>query len=202
VSDLTRVQQLLALPSRAVAVVLVDLQNDFCHPEAFGQNPPVNTHNAAMASRANAFAARAAEQGFRVIYTRQELDPDRLSERQRRWEVRSELCRSGSWGSQLFVTPVDGAAVVTKDRFDVWQSQAFRQQLEDWEIDGLIICGLELQCCLLHAVLGASERGFHYAVPLDLVSGLDSCDTTSNRAVRDYLRLVHPTVADAAGLLP
>jgi hypothetical protein len=39
VFDLDRVEQLLALPSRAVAVVLVDLQNDFCHPEAFGQNP-------------------------------------------------------------------------------------------------------------------------------------------------------------------
>jgi nicotinamidase-related amidase len=199
--DPARVQQLLALSPRAVAVVLVDLQNDFCHPEAFGQNPPVNTLNAAMAIRANAFATHAAERGFRVIYTRQELDPDRLSERQRRWEVQSQLCRSGSWGSQLFVPPVEGAAVVTKDRFDVWQSQAFLKRLEDWEIDGIIICGLELQCCLLYAVLGASERGFHYVVPLNLVSGLDSCETTSNRAVKDFLRFVQPTVADAYDLL-
>ena len=45
---------------------------------------------------------------------------------------------------------------------------------------------------MLYAVLGASERGYHYMVPEDLVSGQDPGDHTDNRAVRDYLRHNRP----------
>jgi hypothetical protein len=41
---------------------------------------------------------------------------------------------------------------------------------------------------VLHAVLGASERGYHYVIPEDLVSGQDAGEETDNRAVRDYFR--------------
>lgn len=45
---------------------------------------------------------------------------------------------------------------------------------------------------MLYAVLGASERGSHYLVPTDLISGQDFGDATDNRAVRDYLRHNQP----------
>jgi nicotinamidase-related amidase len=166
---------------------MVDFQNDFCSPEVAVDGPPVNTQNAATARRANVFAARAAELGSPVIYTRQVLDLDRLTWRQRRWEVPDGLCAAGSWGAELFVDPVSGADVVVKDRFDTWQSQEFVDVLETRDIDGLVICGVELVCCILYAVLGAQERGYHYLVPPDLVSGQDLGDETDNRAVRDFL---------------
>jgi nicotinamidase-related amidase len=126
-----------------------------------------------------------------VIYTRQVLDLARLTTRQRRWERPDGLCAAGSWGAELFIEPVTGAAVVIKDRFDCWQSQAFTDVLQASDIDGLIICGVELVCCVLYAVLGASERGYHYLVPQDLVSGQDPGDDTGNKAVRGYLRFNH-----------
>jgi nicotinamidase-related amidase len=55
--------------------------------------------------------------------------------------------------------------VVTKHRFDCWQSREFRETLDVHEIDGLVICGVEQVCCVLYAVLGAAERGYHYVVP-------------------------------------
>ena len=78
--------------------------------------------------------------------------------------------------------------MVIKDRFDSWQSEAFVKCLMDRDIDGLVICGVELVCCVLYAVLGAQERGYQYLVPPDLVSGQDFGDDTDNRAVRDFLR--------------
>lgn len=45
---------------------------------------------------------------------------------------------------------------------------------------------------MLYAVLGAAERGYHYVVPQDLVSGQDPGEDTSNKAVRDYLRFHQP----------
>lgn len=47
-------------------------------------------------------------------------------------------------------------------------------------------------CCVLYAVLGASERGYHYVVPEDMVSGQYPGNDTDNRTVRDYLRFNRP----------
>jgi len=193
VSDGDRLGRFLGIEPSRVALVLVDLQNDFCEAGAFGVDPPVNTANAAMARRANEFALAAGRYGVRTIYTKQVLDLDRLDDRQRRWEQDSLLCRVGTHGAELFVEPVPESILVEKFRFDVWQSAEFTETLDAWGIDALVIGGVELQCCVLYAVLGASERGYHYVVPQDLISGLDSCDTTSNRAVRDLLRYVHPS---------
>lgn len=180
------------LPLNRVAVVLIDFQNDFCGPEVAGDGPVTNTNNAAAALRANAFAREAASLGARVVYTQQVLDLDRLTERQRRWERADGLCAAGSWGAELFIPPVPGSEVIVKDRFDSWQSAAFEEFLTAADIDGLVICGVELVCCVLYAILGASERGYHYVVPPDLVSGQDFGDETDNRAVRDFLRFNQP----------
>jgi nicotinamidase-related amidase len=196
-----RVDQLLDLDPGRVAVVLVDFQRDFCGPPGIEAGRAGTDANARTALRANAFAVEAARLGVRVIYSQQVLDIDRLASRQRRWEVGSRLCVEGSDGAELFVPPVPGARVVRKYRFDIWQSQEFLDVLVDWDIDGLVIGGLELQCCVLYAVLGAEERGFHYVVPQDLVSGIDRCEATSNRVVREYLRLVHPSPEAADVLL-
>ena len=91
--------------------------------------------------------------------------------------------------------------MVIKYRFDIWQSPRFLDLLSRWRIDGLVIGGVELQCCVLYAVLGAEERGYHYVVPQDLVSGLDRCKTTTNQAIRDYLQHAHPSPATADTLL-
>jgi nicotinamidase-related amidase len=108
---------------------------------------------------------------------------------------------AGSAGAELFRPPVTGARVVRKRRFDIWQSQEFLDALAEWDIDGLVIGGVELQCCVLYAVLGAEERGFHYVVPQDLVSGVDRCEATSNRVVRDYFRFAHPSLESCGELL-
>lgn len=126
------------------------------------------------------------------MYTRQILDFAHLTPRQRRFERPDGLCAAGSWGAELFVDPVPGAAVVTKHRFDCWQSREFVEFLDANDIDGLVICGVELVCCVLYAILGASERGYHYAIPQELVSGHDVGDDTDNKAVRDYLRFNQP----------
>jgi nicotinamidase-related amidase len=180
------------LPPERVAVVLIDFQNDFCSPAVATAGPATNTRNAAAAVRANRFAAAAAQLGANVVYTRQVLDPRRLTARQRRWERPDGLCTAGSWGAELFLEPVPGSAVVTKDRFDCWQSRQFTGLLDSRDVDGLVITGVELVCCVLYAILGASERGYHYVIPQDLVSGQDPGEDTDNRAVRDYLRFNRP----------
>jgi nicotinamidase-related amidase len=187
-------------PNR-VAILLVDFQNDFCSAQVSRTSPPTNTLNATTAQRANEFARRGSALGAHVIYTRQVLDLSKLTPRQRRWERPDGLCALGSWGAELFVEPVLGAHIVSKYRYDVWQSHEFVDLLEQLDIDGLVIGGVELRCCVLYAVLGAAERGYHYLVAQDLVSGQDPGRDTYNRAVREFLSNTHGAVEKADALL-
>jgi nicotinamidase-related amidase len=196
-----QIDEMRKLEPRRVAVVMVDFQNDFCRPSTPDQDPAQTQANAEAARKANAFAAEAARLGMRVIYSQQISDPAQITPRQRRWEDDSQLCLAGSAGAELFIAPLPGSRVVRKYRYDIWQSQEFLQVLSDWDIDGLIICGVELTCCVLYAVLGAQEHGFQYTVPIDLVSGMRSREQNGNSAVRAYLRSAHPAVDQSDELL-
>lgn len=194
---------LFGLDPCQVAVVLIDFQNDFCSPDVFQGRTATNTHNAAAAARANSFAAEAHRLGAHVVYTRQVLDLSKLTERQRLSAAQDDLCAVGSWGAELFIEPISGSTVVVKHRYDCWRSDEFVEYLEAHRIDGLVICGVELVCCVLYAILGAAERGYHYLVPGHLVSGQDGGDATDNRAIRDWLRHNQPEhlVEDEAAIL-
>lgn len=188
---------LTGLAPHQVAVVLVDFQNDFCHPNACHGRTPTNPANAATAIRANNFARRAAHLGMHVIYSQQVLNLARLTPLQRQWEnVATGLCVEGSWGAELFVDPVPGSSMVRKDRFDIWQSREFVDLLDVWGIQGLIIGGVELRCCVLFAVLGADERGYRCVVPHDLISGQDTDEAILH--IRHYLTMVYgaPPIAE------
>jgi nicotinamidase-related amidase len=192
---------LAGLSPQRIGVLLVDFQNQFCHPRACGGGPVTNSGNAATALRANAFAAKAARTGVQVIYTRQVLDPERLTGRQRYWDQQLGLCRKGSWEAELFIDPVPGSVVVSKPRFDVWQSPEFLGYLHDDPVDGFIIAGVELRCCVLFAALGADERGYRFVVPQDLVSGIDNGDETYNAAARRLLTELYGAPDTSAPLL-
>ena len=136
-----------------------------------------------------------------MIYTRQVLDPEQLTARQRSWDEQLGLCRAGSWEAELFIEPVPGSVVVTKPRFDVWQSPEFNDYLAADPVDGFVIAGVELRCCVLFAAFGADERGYRFVVPQDLVSGLDPGDDTYNAASRRLLRCVYDAPDTARQLL-
>jgi nicotinamidase-related amidase len=192
---------LAGLPVERIGLLLVDFQNQFCHPPACGPGPVTNTGNTATAHRANAFAGEAAKLGMRVIYTRQVLDPKHLTARQLHWDHQLNLCPKGSWEADLFMDPVPGSVIVTKQRFDVWQSHEFLDYLQDDPVDGFIIAGVELRCCVLFATLGADERGYRFVVPQDLVSGLDPGNATYNAAARRVLRELYDAPETSAPLL-
>ena len=180
---------LVGVTPEQVVVLMVDFENAFCHPESYTVNDKVA--NGATARRANAFALRASQMGASVVYSRQVFDPEALTPRQLRWDETDGICPKGSWDAELYVEPVPGATVPTKNRFDIWQSREFLAYVAEKDPEGLVICGFELCGCVLFAVLGADERGYRYVVPQDLVSGIDTGDATYNRAVRDYLRYMH-----------
>jgi nicotinamidase-related amidase len=177
------------LAPEKVAVVLVDFQNGFCHEDADASDNKVSNRKAAL--RANAFAATASRLGAYIVYTKQILDPEHPTPRQCEWAIPENICPKGSRESELYIEPIPGSTIVTKYRFDIWQSDEFLRFMDRTDPEGLVIEGVELCCCALFAVLGADERGYRVSVPMDLVSGIDDRNETYNRYIRDYFKRIY-----------
>jgi hypothetical protein len=72
------------------------------------------------------------------------------------------------------------------------------------EISSSLASNCRVRGCRVKAALrapGAEERGFHYVVPQEPVSGMLSSEQVANRPVRDYVRSMHPSVDYAEALL-
>ena len=68
-------------------------------------------------------------------------------------------------------------------------------------MDGFVIAGAELRCCVLFAAFGADERGYRFVVPQDLVSGLDIGDGSYNDTARRLLAELYHAPDTARPLL-
>jgi nicotinamidase-related amidase len=174
---------------KKIAVVLIDFQNAFCHENSFEVDDKAS--NRATALRANEFAQFSSDFGATVVYTRQIYRSDQLTSRQNKWAKLEGLCKDGTWESELFLKPIEGSIIISKFRYDVWQSSEFLTFLREHNPDAFIFAGVELCCCILYAVLGADERGYRYLVPQDLISGIDFGADSYNRNIREFLRAIH-----------
>ena len=83
----------------------------------------------------------------------------------------------------------------------MWQSPEFLDYLAADPVDGFVIAGVELRCCVQFAALGADERGYRFVIPQDLVSGLDTGDGSYNDAARRLLRELYQAPETANSLL-
>src|SRR5690606_10264366 len=106
------------------ALVVIDIQNDFCAPGGYFDRtgadlslvePAVNN----LAELVD--AARAA--GVMPIFVRSHYDEVYLSEaqnaRRRRVGWKMPLCVQGTWGVEFYkIAPAEGEVVVTKHRYD------------------------------------------------------------------------------------
>lgn len=178
-------------------IVVVDLQNDFCHQK--------NVYNASFSNNRKAarkihkFVEEAKSFGVDAVYTQQIFNKSKLTQRQKKYYLEDKkhrpACIRGTFGSGFFEANPPKNKVFTKFNFDIWQSKRFENYLEKNKIDTLIITGVDLLCCALHAVLGADERGFNVVVPKDLVSSADNWKKEANSLLKTIGTLYGPVVS-------
>ena len=175
------------LDPKKTLVLVVDLQNDFCHEKSVLKRK--RKRNSACASRVYKFIEDAEKRGVMVAFTRQIFDKSKLTKQQEKYY--SELisgkrktfgaysgkiripCKKDSFGAEYFNYNPPKDRLFIKNNFDIWQNKKFVKFLADHKIETLIVTGVEIVCCILYAVLGAEERGFKTVIPRDLVSGVN-----------------------------
>jgi ureidoacrylate peracid hydrolase len=170
--------------SAHAALIVVDVQNDFCADEGFfgSEGYDLRQIKAAVPRIGNLInQARAA--GVKVIFIRSIYDPhhlnDPMRERNQRRGLGKSRCTTGAWGTEFFqVGPIAGEPVVTKHRYSAFQGTDLHIILRSWSIRTLIMTGVTTNVC----VESTCREGYfldHYIV---LVG---DCAATTNEDRKD-----------------
>lgn len=166
------------LPAEETALVVVDMQNDFVHPEGALHVPAAREalpHMEDLLDRARAV-------GVRVAYTQdthREGDPE--------WDNWPEHVTLGTWGWQIVdeLKPEASELVCGKNRYDGFYGTELEHYLSRvWDVKNVVIVGTVSNICVLHTAASAGLRFFRLVMPADGVGAL----TTFGQAMT--LRLV------------
>jgi nicotinamidase-related amidase len=196
-----RIPPLMPYDPDTTAVVVVDMQNGFCHPDGSLYAP---ASEAAIADVA-ALVDRAHESGARVVYTRDVHPPEQFDDAYYydefdRW---GEHVLEGSWESnvvdELDVRP--GDHVVEKHTYDAFHETELDGWLSARGIDDLLICGTLANVCVLHTAGSAGLRDYRPVLVEDAIGYLEEADREYALDHADWL-FGETTTRDAVDFLP
>lgn len=172
----------LLAPGRT-ALLLIDVQNDFGHPDGIMGKmgaDQLRVDPAVDAAIDLATAARGAGVPVIIVFleTTAELDSRAASQRRARMGIpdteERRVCRKGSWGAQPYrIEPAPGDLVVTKPRYSSFQGTSLDLQLSALGVDTLVVGGLTTECCVEAAVRDAFHRDFTVFVAEDACASYD-----------------------------
>lgn len=161
---------------RHAALVVIDVQNDFCHGEgAMAKNGADVTPMQAMVPRLNRLIQSARRAGVLVIFVRVTHTPEDDSDvwLERNLNRQHYICRDGSWGAEWYlVSPVEGEPVVVKHRYSAFTGTVLDDLLSARGVKSLILTGTTTDMCVESTARDGFMRDYY-------VVFVDDCTATS-----------------------
>jgi ureidoacrylate peracid hydrolase len=166
------------LDPATTALVVIDVQNDFCHPDgAFGKIGADNSRMPPMATRIRELLAAARERQVFTVFVRaiydEEVTSAALAQNRRRLGLLNSLCLEGSWGADWYgdVAPAElpHEVVVTKHRFDAFHGTPLDLYLRSNGIRNVVVTGVATSGCVESTVRDAFFLDYYVVVASDAV---------------------------------
>ena len=149
----------LVEPSKT-AIIVVDVQNDFCHPDgALGKAGQPTAAALAMIPTLQTLLDAARDNGTTVIFIQTIHESATDSEA---WTARSggkvsSACRKNTWGAEFTdVAPLPSETVVIKHRYSAFINTRLDSVLRTFKIENLIMTGVSTNVC----VESTARQGF------------------------------------------
>lgn len=163
------------------AVIVIDVQNDFCHPDGVlaRQGRDVARVHPAV-ERLTTFLDDARRADVPIVFVQNVHDEasDTGAWRARHPDCdREQSCQDGTWGAEFFaVAPAPGDHVVVKHRYDAFTGTDLEQLLRRLGRSSLLFTGVTTSVCV--------ESSLRAAVCRDFLATLveDCCGAYSDRA--------------------
>ncbi len=155
------------------AVVVVDMQNGFCHPDGSLYAPA----SEAAIEPVNAVLERARAAGAPAVFTRDVHPPEQFEDAHyydefARW---GEHVLEGSWEAELVddLDVRDDDHVVVKHTYDAFYRTDLEGYLDTHGLDDLLICGTLANVCVLHTAGSAGLRDYRPVVVQDALGYIE-----------------------------
>ncbi len=148
------------LDPEQTALIVVDMQNGFCHPDGSLYAEP-SEDAIKPVSRA---VEKARDAGASVIFTRDVHPPEQFSDAYyydefERW---GEHVVEDSWESEIVeeLDPRENELVVVKHTYDAFYQTGLEGYLESHGVKDLVICGTLANVCVFHTAGSAGLRDY------------------------------------------
>jgi len=160
-------------------VVVIDMQNDFCHPDGlFGKLGHDLSCMAELKKPTGALLASARKMNVPIVFVRAIYDdivvPENLAEIYGDREFGNDLCQEGSWGADWFdeIMPESSEKeiVITKHRFSAFWGTPLDLFLRSNAIETVIFVGVVTSGCVESSARDAFFNDYRIVVVSDCVA--------------------------------
>ncbi len=164
-------------PPQRTAVLVIDMQNDFCSPTgamaALGADVRVN---ADLAGRLPDFLDRARTAGCLVVWVRQAaheqlVSPARRARAEAMGRTPLSVCAAGTWGAELAdgLRPAPGDCDLEKTRYSAFVGTPLHNLLRAHGRDHVVVVGTAANVCVDSTIRDAYMADLAVTMPTDLV---------------------------------
>ena len=178
---LTAIEAILA-PSRS-ALLVVDLQNDFIHPDGWAaRHDPGGPSLRHVIPPVNALIRAARAAGVPVVYILMEhgpaIDPPNYRARYvARGMEHDILCAAGSWGARLdgeVASPAAGDLTIVRHSYDAFAGTPLHGLLRERGVETVVGTGVVTNLCVQTTVQHAFALGYYVVVAEDATASADA----------------------------
>lgn len=164
----------------STALIVVDVQNDFCHPEgalAKGGNDVSMVKSMMLHLRRLIEGAHRCDVPVIYIQTIHEPATDSQIWTERMGGRSNTVCRKGSWGADFYeISPGPEDIVVNKHRYSAFINTRLESVLRTLKVDTLVMSGVSTNVC----VESTARDG--YMLDYRILFAYDACAAYSLRA--------------------
>jgi len=162
------------LTSARCALVIIDMQNDFCAPggyidQVMGKDV---SGAAAVVPVIEGLVGQARQTGVPVIWVGSDYSVDKIPASMRRKlalrGITAECCKPGTWGSEWFdLQPQAGETVVIKHSYAGFSGTSLNAVLQEKNVGTAVFVGVQTQVCVESTVREAHALGYTVVVVRD-----------------------------------
>lgn len=159
------------------ALLVIDMQNDFCAPGGYIDTVMGKDVSAAsgICENLQKLVQTARNNKVPVLWIGADYSHDRIPasmlRKLRQRGITQTCCEPGTWGAQWFgVSPAEGEPVLIKHNYSGFSGTGLERPLRELGIETLVVTGVQTQVCVESTVREGHSLGFTCVVPRDAVA--------------------------------
>lgn len=166
-----------ALQTQKSALLVIDMQNDFCAPGGYIDTVMEKdvTAAGAICQALQSLINAARQAGVPVFWIGADYSHDRIPvsmlRKLKQRDITAVCCEPGTWGAQWFgVHPQNDEPVFIKHNYSGFSGTDLHAALRDKGVETLVLTGVQTQICVESTAREGHALGFTCIVPKDAVA--------------------------------